>query len=69
MLPHSGAFPEIVEDTEGGVIYEDNDPQPHWPRAIEQLLRMTPKGVKKMGRSWPEASHTEIFQRITWPTL
>ena len=32
VLPKSGAFPEIVEDTGGGIIYEENNPSDprHW---------------------------------------
>ena len=44
VLPKSGAFPEIVEDTEGGIIYENND----LPIALEQILKDS-EVSKKMG--------------------
>lgn len=37
VLPREGAFPELVEITEGGIIYEENDPA-SLANALEDLL-------------------------------
>jgi glycosyltransferase involved in cell wall biosynthesis len=47
VFPKSGAFPEIVEDTGGGIIYEENNPS-DLANALDQILK-DPKGSKKMG--------------------
>ena len=47
VLPKSGAFPEIVEDTGGGIIYEDNNPS-DLAIALDQILKDS-EGSKKMG--------------------
>ena len=38
VLPKSGAFPEIVEDTGGGIIYEENNPS-DLAIALDQILK------------------------------
>ena len=47
VFPRSGAFPEIIEDTKGGIIYEENDPS-GLADGLDQILK-DPKGSKKMG--------------------
>ena len=63
VLPQSGAFPEIVEDTQGGVIYENNDP-PSLAQSIERLLDNPERG-KKMGLH----GHREVIQKYSNDTL
>ena len=63
VLPHSGAFPEIVEDTQGGVIYENNDP-PTLAQSIEQLLD-DPEGSKKIGLH----GHNQVIQKYSNESL
>jgi glycosyltransferase involved in cell wall biosynthesis len=53
VLPKSGAFPEIVEDTNGGIIYEENTPDA-LARAIEELLQDI-NGLNEMGGAGCEA--------------
>jgi glycosyltransferase involved in cell wall biosynthesis len=53
VLPNSGAFPEIVEDTNGGIIYEDNSPEA-LAQAIEKLL-LDINGLNEMGGAGCEA--------------
>lgn len=59
VLPKSGAFPEIVEDTKGGIIYENNDPL-ELVQVIERLLD-DPEGSKKMGLH----GHREVAQKYS----
>ncbi|MDC1004057.1 glycosyltransferase family 4 protein [Opitutales bacterium] len=47
VLPKSGAFPEIVEDTGGGIIYEENNPS-DLAIALDQILKDS-EVSKKMG--------------------
>ena len=47
VFPNSGAFPEIIEDTNGGIIYEENNPS-GLAETLDQILK-DPKGSKKMG--------------------
>ena len=47
VLPKSGAFTEIIEDTSGGIIYEDNNPG-DLASALDQVLKDS-KGSKKLG--------------------
>jgi glycosyltransferase involved in cell wall biosynthesis len=53
VFPRSGAFPEIIEDTNGGIIYEENDPR-GLADALDQILK-DPKGSKKMGMAGRDA--------------
>ena len=39
VLPHAGAFPEIIEATEGGLLYQPEEPSA-LPDALENLLLM-----------------------------
>ena len=47
VLPESGAFPELVEQTQGGRIYQPNEPEA-LAEALEPLLE-TPEQTKAMG--------------------
>ena len=47
VFPKSGAFPEIVENTGGGIIYEENNPS-DLANALDQILKVS-KDSKKMG--------------------
>jgi glycosyltransferase involved in cell wall biosynthesis len=53
VFPRSGAFPEIIEDTKGGIIYQENDPS-GLADALDQILK-DPKGSKKMGMAGRDA--------------
>jgi len=46
--PRGGAFPEIIEATEGGICYDRNDPET-LAKAIEDLL-LDPERARRMGR-------------------
>ena len=47
VLPHSGAFPELVEQTKGGLVYQPNDPGT-LAESLEALL-IDPDQSKKIG--------------------
>ena len=47
VLPDSGAFPELVEQTQGGCIYQPNEPNA-LVEALEPLLN-NPDQAKVMG--------------------
>ena len=47
VLPHSGAFPELVEQTKGGLVYQPNDPST-LAESLEALL-IDPEQSKKIG--------------------
>jgi glycosyltransferase involved in cell wall biosynthesis len=45
--PNVGGYPEFVESTGGGIIYEPNDPQ-HLAQALGSMLD-NPERIKEMG--------------------
>ena len=62
MLPHAGAFPEIIEATEGGLLYQPEEPSA-LPDALENLLSR-PEEAHAMGLRGHEAV-TERFSNKT----
>ena len=59
VFPKSGAFPEIIDETKGGLIYEENTPQA-LAKSLDQLLK-TPNESKKMGIS----GRTAVLQKYS----
>ena len=53
VLPRTGAFPEIIEATEGGVLYQPEEPSA-LPDALETLLSR-PEEARSMGIRGHEA--------------
>ena len=62
VLPHAGAFPEIIEATEGGILYQPEEPSA-LPDALENLLSR-PEEAHAMGLRGHEAV-TERFSNKT----
>ena len=47
MLPKSGAFPEIIQETKGGLIYDKNNPET-LAQSLDEILK-NPKEFKQKG--------------------
>jgi glycosyltransferase involved in cell wall biosynthesis len=67
VLPESGAFPELVEQTQGGCIYQPNEPDT-LAEALEPLLR-NPEQAKTMGLAGHESvsrdfSNEQLAKRL-----
>ena len=56
--PRAGAFPELVEMTGGGVIYDENTPE-GLADALEPVLR-DPAHAKELGKKGREATVREF---------
>ena len=59
VLPREGAFPELVEITEGGLLYEQNEPA-SLANALEDLLSR-PNEAHAMGRR----GHEVVAERFS----
>jgi len=55
VVPAHGAFPELVEDTGGGLLFAPHDPR-SLAEALEQLTR-NPQVVSELGRRGQDAVH------------
>ena len=67
VLPESGAFPELVEQTGGGRIYQPNEPS-DLAEALELLLE-NPEQAKSMGLAGHESvsrdfSNEQLAKRL-----